>query len=195
MKKLLLYSVLSILLFGCGPNVSTKKMANTSLTNYETFAFLPNSDFDDFEKFESENNVGSDVIEQVNKNMKEEGYEIDRSNPDLLVLLDAKIDLETKVTKEPVYTSYPTYYGEDYRVRPYYQKYYYYDFYSYNDLIVYETDFNTYEEGNLTLLLVDSDTKQVVWKANATSFIGERSDSDAISKFVDEIFDEFPDTK
>ena len=195
MKKLLFYSVLSFLFFGCGPSVSTKKMANESLNNYETFAYLPNSDFDDFEKFEADNNVGYAVIENVNENMKEEGFEIDRNNPDLLVLLDAKVDLETKITTKPIYTSYPKYYGDDYRVRPYYQNYYYYDYYGYNDLIVYETDFNAYEEGNLTLMLVDSDTKEVVWKANATNFIGERNDSDAISKFVDEIFEEFPNTK
>jgi hypothetical protein len=92
------------------------------------------------------------------------GYTLDRTNPDLLVLLSTSTDLDTNITKEPVYATYPNYYGRSYGVSPY-QNYYYNGYSNYNQLIGYDTDLNTYKEGTLRLSLVDSKTKILFGKA------------------------------
>jgi hypothetical protein len=43
--------------------------------------------------------IGTTVIESVNTNMQKLGYTLDRTNPDLLVLLSTSTDLDTNITK------------------------------------------------------------------------------------------------
>ena len=124
--------------------------------------------------------------------MQQLGYTLDRTKPDLLVLLSTSTDLDTNVTKEPVYTTYPNYYGRSYVVSPYYQNYYYNGYSDYNRLIGYDTDVNTYKEGTLRLSLVDSETKNIVWKGTASNSIYKsENESKAIAKFVDDMFAKF----
>lgn len=179
-------------LFACGPKVTTEKMGTTDLSNYKTFAYLPNSNFDDLEKFETDSNVGMSVIESVNQNMKNQGYTVERNNPDLLVLLSTSTDIEKTVDQDPVYATYPLYYNRRYPVSPYYQDYYYNNYYGYSELVGYETDVNKYKEGMLLLKLVDTDSKNVVWEGKASNLIFQQNESEAISEFVDDMFDEFP---
>ena len=187
--------VLVTTVFTCGPKVTTEKMGTTDLGNYDTFAYLPNSNFDDYENFENDNNVGMSVIESVNQNMENEGYRMDRSNPDLLVLLSTMTDTEQTVTKEPVYATYPRYYNRRYAVSPHYQNYYYYNYYDYNQVVGYETDVNRYKQGMLILKLIDANSKNVVWEGKASDLIFQQNESAAISEFVDDMFDEFPTAK
>ncbi|MBO6879842.1 DUF4136 domain-containing protein [Winogradskyella sp.] len=190
-----IWLVLAVTLFTCGPRVTTEKMSNIDLNDYNTFAYLPNSNFDDFEKFENDNSVGMAVIESVNQNMKDQGYTIDRDNPDLLVLLSTMTDIDKTVTKDPVYATYPRYYHRRYAVSPYYTNYYYNSYYDYSRLVGYETDVNKYKEGMLILRLVDTDSKRVVWEGKASDLIFQQDESAAISEFVDDMFDEFPAAK
>lgn len=187
--------VLVTTVFACGPKVTTEKMGTTDLSSYETFAYLPNSNFDDYEKFENDNTVGMSVIDGVNQNMKDQGYKVDRSNPDLLVLLSTMTDTEKTVTQEPVYATYPRYYNRRYAVSPYYQNYYYYNYHDYNQLVGYETEVNRYKEGLLILKLIDANSKNVVWEGRASDLIFQQNESAAISEFVDDMFDEFPTAK
>ncbi len=182
-------------LFTCGPRVTTEKLSKTDLRDYNTFAYLPNSNFDDFEKFENDNSVGLAVIECVNENMKNQGYTIDRDNPDLLVLLSTSTDVEKTVTNEPVYATYPRYYNRRYAVSPYYANYYYNNYYGYTRLVGYEKEVNKYKEGMLILSLVDTNSKRVVWEGKASDLIFQQNESAAISEFVDDMFDEFPAAK
>ena len=196
MKKttlLLLTVIISFL--ACGPKVTTDKMGRADLSSYDTFAYLPNSNFDAYEKFETDNNVGMSVIESVNQNMKNQGYSLDRSSPDLLVLLTTSTDMEKTITADPVYATYPAYYNRSYAVSPYYQNYYYNNYYDYTELVGYNTNLNRYKEGMLVLRLVDTETKQVVWEGKASDQIFRQNESMAISEFVDDMFDEFPVAK
>ena len=195
LNKNLMLLTLALFLWACGPKVMTTKWSDQSLSNYETFAYLPNSNFDDLEKFETDNTVGESIIQRVNQNMKSEGYTMDRSNPDLLVLLSTTTDTEKTVIKEPIYATYPNYYSRNYRVSPYYNDYYYYDYNDYYDIQGYAIDVNKYKEGTLVVTLVDSETKSVVWQATASDFISIQNDSSATSKFIDDVFEEFPSAK
>jgi hypothetical protein len=177
----------------CGPTVYTTKTTGNNLSVYKTFAYLPNSNFEDLDKGYDNNNIGTTVIESVNTNMQQLGYKLDRTNPDLLILLSTSTDLDTNVTKQPVYATFPNYYGRSYGVSPYYQNYYYNGYSNYNRLIGYNTDVNTYKEGTLRLSLVDSETKNIVWKGTASNSIYKsQNESKAISKFVDDMFAKYP---
>jgi hypothetical protein len=189
----LFFSVVALSLTACGPVVNTTKTTSNDLSNYKTFAYLPNSNFEDLDKGYGNNDIGTTVIESVNANMQKLGYTLDRTNPDLLVLLSTSTDLDTNVTREPVYATYPNYYGRSYGVSPYYQNYYYDGYSSYNRVIDYDTDVNTYKEGTLRLSLVDSETKNIVWKGTASNSIYKRqNESKAIAKFVDDMFAKYP---
>jgi hypothetical protein len=73
-------------------------------------------------------------------------------------------------------------------VSPYYQNYYN-GYSNYNQLIGYDRDLNTYKEGTLRLSLVDSKTKNIVWKGTASNSIYKsQNESKAIAKFVDDMF-------
>ncbi len=187
------FAVITLSLLACGPRVHTTKTTSTDLGTYKTFAYLPNSNFEDLDKGYDNNNIGTTVIESVNTNMQQLGYTLDRTNPDLLVLLSTSTDLDTNVTKEPVYATFPNYYGRSYGVSPYYQNYYYNGYSTYNRLIGYDTEVNTYKEGTLRLSLVDSETKNIVWKGTASNSIYKsENESKAIAKFVDDMFAKFP---
>lgn len=190
----LFFSVITLSLIACGgPKVNTTKTTSNDLSVYKTFAYLPNSNFEDLDKGYGNNNIGTTVIESVNTNMQQLGYTLDRTNPDLLVLLSTSTDLDTNVAKEPVYATYPNYYGSSYGVSPYYQNYYYNGYSGYNRLIGYDTDVNTYKEGTLRLSLVDSETKNIVWKGTASNGIYKsENESKAIAKFVDDMFAKYP---
>lgn len=169
LKTLMMFLAMTVLT--CGPKVTTQKMGTTDLSNYNTFAYLPNSNFDAIEKFKNYNTAGMSVIKSINENMKAQGYTMDRDNPDLLVLLTTNSDIEKTVSKEPVYATYPNYYNRGYVVSPYYQNYYYNNYYNYVELIGYDTDINRCKEGMLMLRLVDSKNKKVVWKGRASYLI------------------------
>jgi hypothetical protein len=189
----LFFSVIILSQAACGPKVNTTKTTSNDLRIYKTFAYLPNSNFEDLDKGYGNDNIGTTVIESVNTNMQQLGYTLDRTNPDLLVLLSTSTDLNANVTKEPVYATYPNHYARVYGVSPYYQNYYYNGYSGYNRLIGYDTNINTYKEGTLRLSLVDSKTKNIVWKGTASNSIYKsQNESKAIAKFVDNMFAKFP---
>lgn len=181
-----------VVLVSCGPKVTTTKTSNVDLSKYETFSYLPNGNFDDPSKGYDDPFVGETVIDEVNQSMKKLGYEMDRNQPDLLVLLATKTDTEIEKEADPVYAAYPNYYATNYPVGTYYDPYYYYGYNAYNNLVGYEVDYDTYETGTLMLSLVDRETREVVWRGTASNFVGGERDAKAISAFVDDLFAEYP---
>jgi hypothetical protein len=56
-------------LVACGPAVNTTKTTSNDLSIYKTFAYLPNSNFDDLDKGYGNKNIGT-TVESVNTNMQ-----------------------------------------------------------------------------------------------------------------------------
>lgn len=195
MKLRLIYSILAIVMISCGPKVNTSKLGDKDLSNYNSFAYLPNSNFDDLKKFETDDTVGTAIIESVNRNMKQKGFELDRDTPDLLVLISTMTDKERSVSQQPVYATYPNFYGRPYGVSPYYQNQYFYNYSGYNRIIGYDRDIDRYKEGTLLMSLVDSDSKEVIWRGSASDAIFRQNETTAIAKFVDDMFEDFPKNK
>ncbi len=184
--------LLSFLLYSCGPQVVTAQPTEADLSKYQTFAYLPNTDVDMNNANMNNEEVNTRIIETVNQQMKMQGYRLDRSQPDLLVLISVKTDTEVEVERDPVYATYPYgNYGVN-TVSPYYNDYYYNDFYSYGDVVGYDTDTYQYQEGTLIISLVDRKSRNTVWKGMTSEAIYSGSTTDEVVTLVDDIFDEYP---
>ncbi len=184
-------SLLMLVLISCGPKVSTVKPMDRDLSKYDTFAYLPNTNEEVPERSYNDEEVNTFILESINKNLREEGYQLDREDPDLLVLVSTKIDTELAVDTDPIYTTYPYTAGIG-TIPPYYEPYYYPGYNNYVNIVGYDTDTYAYEEGTLIVQLVDSDTKNTVWKGVATDPIFEENSLTAIQDMVDDIFEEYP---
>ncbi|MHA7057621.1 DUF4136 domain-containing protein [Aquimarina sp. M1] len=191
MKKIIptLFFV-SIFILSCGPAVQTVNKSDKNLKKYNSFAYLPNSNVGAKNLGYDDETIGMSVIKSVNENMKKSGYVLDRDNPDLLVLIRTKTDVEKVTDTDPVYATYP--YTSSIPVSPYYEPYYYNTYNQYNKIIGYDTDVYKYKEGTLMVDLVDRKTKEIVWRGTASDEIYSNNNSKAISQYVDDIFEEFP---
>lgn len=190
LKKTLAILFLTLTVVACGPRVTTSKTTSKDLGNYDTFAYLPNSSVQMPDKSYNED-INSAIIEAVNNNMRQAGYTMDRDNPDLLVLVSTKTNLETETTTEPVYATYPYINGVA-TVSPFYNPYYYSGYANYTQVVGYDTDTYAYKEGTLIINLVDRKTKQTVWKGVSSKSVYDQTTTGAIEDLVNQIFQEYP---
>lgn len=181
-----------LLIVGCGStNVQTAKTTDKDLSNYNSFAYLPNANPDIAGEDYNNEEVNTAVIEVINMNMQEAGYNLDREEPDLLVLVSTKVDSEIASRTQPVYAGYPYRSGVT-TVSPFYSPYYYRGYNNFNRVVGYDTDTYEYEEGTLVINLVDRETRETVWKGVASDNIYTQGTTDAIRGLVNDIFDEYP---
>ncbi|PPK88908.1 uncharacterized protein DUF4136 [Neolewinella xylanilytica] len=184
--------VFALFVVSCGPQVTTAQPTNADLSKYRTFAYLPNADIEMQDSNLDQEQVNQRIIETVNTQMQQEGYQMDRDNPDLLVLISVKRNQEVETTTDPVYATYPYgTYGVN-TVSPYYNNYYYNDFYNYGSVVGYDTDTYNYTEGTLIISLVDRESRNTVWKGMTSEAIYSGSTTEEIAQLVDDIFDEYP---
>lgn len=196
MKNILtIFPIILCVLFGaCGPKVLTVSPGTNDLRNYETFAYLPNTNIEVEGKKYNDDTVNKAIIEAVKLNLQKHGKELERDNPDLLVLISTSTNIQLETETEPVYATYPYEYRLK-KVNPYYGAYYYREYPNYTEVIGYNTDTYSYKEGTVVIDLIDRKTKKTVWKGVANDEIYTQVSSAAISEMVDEIFDEFPSEK
>ncbi|TDN83073.1 uncharacterized protein DUF4136 [Salegentibacter sp. 24] len=187
-KTILFFSTL-MLVFSCGPTVRTVNPEATNVNNYDTFAYLPNTNADLDEKEYNDETINKGIVEAVKNNLQQEGFELYRDNPDLLVLIRTARDTEIATTTDPVYATYPYTTGVT-AINPYYNPYYYY---GYNDVVGYDLDTYAYKEGTLVINLIDRQTKNTVWKGVANNTIYDQTSSDAIERMINDIFESFPE--
>ncbi len=184
--------ILCTLLYSCGPTVSTMKPTGDDLSKYDSFSYLPNAAIEMPTENFTTDQVNSMVIQQINDRMMDAGYNLERNNPDLLVLVSTKVDQETEVDTDPIYASYGYYNNPSLRVNPYYNNYYYRGYNNYNNIIGYETDTYQYKDGTLVVQLVDRKTKETVWKGVSSTSIYDTTSAMALTNLVNEIFEEYP---
>ena len=179
----------------CGPTVDTYRPTQADLSNYQSFAFLPNANISmpDNSKMSSDE-VSQMVVQTINNSMRQQGYQLDRENPDLLILASVKTSIETDVDYDPIYANYPYTNLTATTIYPAYDPYYYPQYTGYTDFVGYDTDINRYKEGSLVIDVVDRSTRQVVWKGISSKPIYSGSTSEAIADLVMEIFEEYPAT-
>lgn len=186
------FALITLTILSCGPTVNTTKTNAVDLSKFKTFAYLPNSNYDDNTNIGLKNKtVEREIIEATNSNMKKLGYTIDRNRPDLLVLISSSKDSADEHAK-PVYATYPDYYTSNYLVSPLYANYYYNGYTDFVGFVEYDVNLDAYNTASLIIRLVDAETKTVVWRGSAFDAKFAEEESVAIAKFVDDIFAEFP---
>lgn len=175
----------------CGPTLTTTKMTEKDLGNYDSFAYLPNTNFEVPKDMAGQKDkVAKSVIKAMNKNMKQLGYTLDRDNPDLLVLLTTKFDKEQMRDVDAVYATYP--YITAYPVSPYYEPYYYNGYSNYGEFVGYDVDYSDYTVGTLIVDIIDRKTKKRIWTGTAEEAIYQYDTSAKITEYVNDIFDKYP---
>ena len=183
-----------LLASACGPQVRTARPTKVDLSQYQTYAYLPNA-MVDLEGVEPED-VNQAVVDAVREQMERKGYTVDQDDPDLLVLLSVKRDTETETTTSPVYAGPASlgYARPGAMVGGYYGDYYYRGYGTYGTNIVgYDTDTYRYKTGTLILHLVDRETHETVWKAvSETSVYDGRILPGDVAALVDDMFAEYP---
>jgi len=189
--KIIIAVSLLILINACTPRVYTVNPSNNDLSNYKTFAYLPNTNVDVPGKNYANDEVNKSIVEAVKLNLEKHGMELDRDEPDLLVLISTSTNVELEARTEPVYATYPYQYGLG-TVSPFYSPYYYRGYAAYSGVVGYNTTTYSYEEGTVVIDLIDRKTKKTVWKGIANDEVYSRTNTAAIKDMIEEIFDELP---
>lgn len=193
--KLILLSIYVLVFASCGPKVRTTNPGDTPVQKYKTFAFLPNTNSKESESASyDKGDINTLVLNAISENLEQEGYKLDRSQPDLLVLISTETDTKLATNKNALYATYPYTNGIT-DIAPYYEPYYYYNYADYSNIIGYNYNTYTYEKGTLVIRLVERQTKESVWKGVASKPIYNETEKRAISKMVDDIFKKFPEDR
>lgn len=189
--QILLTSFLLLTMTACGVSVYTVNPSGNDLSNYETFAYLPNTNLNIEGKNYNDTAVNKQIVETVKMNMEEHGLKIDRKKPELLVLISTSADVDIDVQSSHDFATYP-YEEGPVVVSPEYEPYYYYEFNTVKNIEGYNTSTFTHEEGALVIDLIDAETQKTVWKGVAVDQIYDDPSTEVIQDLVGDIFDEFP---
>ncbi|MHA7057620.1 DUF4136 domain-containing protein [Aquimarina sp. M1] len=189
MKKvhyLMIVLVSAACLIACGPRLDTAKTTKNDLKDYETFAYLPNSNYDasDYTPLDIEKTI----VKSVNKNMKKMGYKLDRTNPDLLVLIRKRKDTDADIQTDNLYATYPYVSVSAIPVSPQYDPYYYLDYDKMNMMVKYDSEIDIEKEVLMTIDLIDRKTKKMVWRGSIKDELDNTNVTDAMASNVDRLF-------
>ncbi len=187
----LLSLLLLFFLSSCSPRVTTSRPTQADLSRYSSFAYLPNADVQMARETDNEK-VNAGVVSEINRKMKQQGYTLDRDNPDLLVLASVRTETEVRTDTDPVYAAYPYANSGVRTVSPYYGNYYYNGYYDYNNFVGYDTDYYKIKEGVLVISLIDRETGQTVWRGMTSDALNNQSTSAKAMDLVSNIFKEYP---
>lgn len=187
----LLILVITVFTTSCGSKVETVRPVNKDLSQYQTFAFLPNANVDVEGRRYSDEVINQAIVETINSNMRQAGYTLDRDNPDLLVLISLSTDKGLQRTTEPVHSFYP-YRGPGMNVAPWYNSYYYQGWQSFGNVMGYTTDTYPYEEGTLVVDIIERESKESVWKGIVSEDIYGEGTTEAVTAMINQIFQEYP---
>lgn len=182
--------LISLLVISCGPKVNTSKKTTKNLESFTSYAFLPNQDTIQTSKYDNAF-VNEVIIDQINVNMQELDYRLDRNQPDLLVYYHLMLDEEVAVNASPVYTNY-SYYRPGYYVGPYYRNYAYNNYFTVPRLAGTAIEQIPYKEGTIVIDIIDRRTNEIVWRGRANDVITPRNLEEKLSNYVNAIFEEFP---
>jgi hypothetical protein len=192
--KLKTYSMtlllLSILMVSCGPKVSTDKKTAKSLDSFSSYAFLPNQDTIKTTQYDNRY-VNEIVIDEINENMQDQDYRLDRNQPDLLVYYHLMMDEEVAVNASPVYTNY-SYYRPGYYVGPYYRNYAYNNYFTIPRIAGTSIQQIPYKEGTIVIDIIDRRTNEILWRGRANDVVTPNNLEEELRQYVNAIFEEFP---
>lgn len=196
-----LVGLAATLLSSCAAtSISSDYSRSVNFKEYKTFAWLPKT-----HDPQNDGPFDNQIVETNIKNLgsgelKSRGYKIDVSEPDLLI--DFYVDVANKIehVTNPVY-SYPYNYNGNF-ARPYNNNLYSYRNSYYNNnsyintmptVVGYTTQDIPYEEGTLTILIIDRKTNTLVWKGWSVGSVTDESSFEyELPSDMRRLFKEFP---
>lgn len=186
----LLTSLLLLLTAACGTTVYTVNPSNNDLDDYDTFAYLPNTNVNMKNNKYNDTTINKSIVETVKENLEEHGMEVDQEKPDLLVLISTSAKVDIEVDKSPTYATYP-YHDAAGRVNPMYDTYFYYEYETVSDVEGYNSTTFTHDEGTVVIDLIDRETNKTVWKGVANDKIYDDPSPEVVQNMIHDLFDEF----
>ncbi|MCG9973201.1 DUF4136 domain-containing protein [Christiangramia crocea] len=180
----------SILFAACGSSGPTAKDDLKKLKSYDSYAYLPNKDTILSRDYDNDL-VQETIIETVNANMKEEGYTLDRRQPDVLVYIHPMFDEKVEVNANPVYTNY-AYYRPGFYIGPYYENNMYENYFTVQRINGPRVEQIPFRERSIVIDFIDRRTNEILWRGTSDETIGTRRIQREIREYVDEIFKNFP---
>ena len=182
--------VLSLFVVSCGPKVTTSKKTTKDLDSFSSYAFLPNQDTIKTTRYDNKY-VNEIVIDEINENMQNLDYRLDRNQPDLLVYYHLMMDEEMAVDANPIYTDY-SYYRPGYYVGPYYRNYAYNNYFTVPRIAGAGIQQVPYKEGTIVIDVIDRRTNEILWRGIANDVVTPNNLEEELREYVNAIFDQFP---
>jgi Domain of unknown function (DUF4136) len=163
-----------------GPDVRAMSDPSANFAQYQTFGFADPLGTD---RAGYQSIVSQQLKAATRRELEARGLRYDPASPQLLVNFSAKLDDKMRVTTTPEPVMAPGYYG--YR-RGFYQPW---------PMYTERTDVTQYQEGTLTIDVVDAARKQLVWEGTVTKSITSKDQQNvgaAIDGAVTAAFAKFP---
>lgn len=207
-NSLLISSLLIVflLLESCAPTIIYSDFSKTiDFKNYKTFAWLPkNHDPSQDTQFDNQI-VETNIKNLASGELKARGYAVDIAQPD--ILLDFYINVADKVqhVSTPIYGHPYNYNNYNPNQSPYRNNMYsnnnsYYNNNSYFNnnntpavIVGYQNQDIPYEEGTLTIVIVDRKSNQLIWKGwSVGSVTNEQNFEYELPSDIRRLFKQFP---
>ena len=163
-----------------GPDVRAMTDPSVNFTQYQTFGFVEPLGTD---RAGYQSIVSQHLKDSTRGQLEARGLRYDAASPQLLVNFNASLDDKVRVTTTPEPVMMGGYYG--YR-RGFYQPW---------PMYAERTDVDQYQQGTLTIDLVDAARKQLVWEGTATKAVNSKDMQNvgvAIDSAVAAAFTKFP---
>ena len=177
---------MSILMVSCGSSGPTSKDDLKKLKSYDSYAYIPNKDTIISRDFDNDA-IQQVIVETINANMKDEGYVLNKRNPDVLVHFHPMFDEKVAVNANPVYTNY-AYYRPGHYIGPYYQDFMYENYFTIQRLNGPRVEQVPYRERSIVIDLIDRRTNEILWRGTSNEEIGTRRIERDIRSYIDDIF-------
>ena len=198
--------IAALLLSSCAPTmVSSDYVKGSDFKVYKSFAWLPKT------HQSSDTAVDNQIVETNIKNlasgeMKSRGYEVDVNQPDLLLDFYINVANKVDVITTPVYGyayNYNNYYNgfnrNGYNNNMYYNRNSYYNnnSYIYNNrtqqVVGYNTQDIPYQEGTLTIVIIDRKNNRMVWKGWSVGTVTDEASFEyELPSDIRRLFKQFP---
>ncbi|GGI56418.1 hypothetical protein GCM10011444_07270 [Winogradskyella haliclonae] len=177
----------------CASNVRTKKYTNDNFNEFKTFAYLPNTGFNatDFNS-DLDKSVEESLITVMNTKMVENGFSVNKDNPDLLVLLTTSNDIKSNLNNKNKNNSEQAATGGGFSSSPNYATVSVSDYKRYYSKGGEEISNRPYKKGSLVVEVFNRKSKELVWIGIAEDFKSHISDQTLMTRMINEIFKEFP---
>lgn len=182
--------LLGIIIYSCGSSAITSKDDRKKLASYHTYAYLPNKDTIMSRDLDNDH-IQQVIVETINANMQEQGFELDKSYPDVLIHVHAMFDEKMTVNSNPVYTNY-AYYRPGFYIGPYYKDYMYDNYFAVQRVDGPRVEQIPYRQGSVVIDFIDRRTNEILWRGTSDETIGSRRMDREIRDYIDRIFKDFP---